>query len=96
MKKKPKKMVPFMTQLGIPLTKNSISMLLKEINTLNRINEGTNLLQYTNWLGKPITMVSISKFDFVMGGDHGQRKFRMVIKIIARSIDDDIVDHWVI
>jgi hypothetical protein len=48
-----------MTQLGIPLTKNSISMLLKEINTLNRINEGTNLLQYTNWLGKPITMVSI-------------------------------------
>ena len=31
-----------------------------------------------------------------MGGDHGQRKFQMVIKIIARSIDDDIVDHWVI
>ena len=53
------KKVPFMTQLGIPLTKNSISMLLKEINTLNRINEDTNLLQYMNWLGKPITMVSI-------------------------------------
>ena len=41
-------------------------------------------------------VIGIKKFDLVMGGDHGQRKFLMVIKIIARSIDDDIVDHWVI
>ena len=39
---------------------------------------------------------AIKKFDFVMGGDHGQRKFRMVLKIIGRAGDNTIVDSWVI
>ena len=50
----------------------------------------------TSCLGVHNNVLGITKFDLVMGGDHGQREFQMVIKIIARSIDDDIVDHWVI
>jgi hypothetical protein len=38
----------------------------------------------------------IHKFDFVLGGDHGQRQFRMVMKIIARAADDTVLDSWVI
>jgi hypothetical protein len=38
----------------------------------------------------------ICKVDIVIGGDHGQKKFRMVAKIICRNGNDDVIDSWVI
>jgi hypothetical protein len=38
----------------------------------------------------------VKRVDLVVGGDHGQRKFRMVVKIICRDISNKILDSWVV
>ena len=39
---------------------------------------------------------SIHNVDLVLGGDHGQKKFRMVMKIIVRKETMEIIDEWTI
>jgi hypothetical protein len=34
------------------------------------------------------------RIDFALGGNHGQQKFRMVMKIICRRDDMPIIDQW--
>ena len=36
------------------------------------------------------------KIDFMLGDDHGQSKFRMLMKVITRREDMSIIDHWVL
>ena len=38
----------------------------------------------------------LDNVDLVIGGDHGQRKFRMVLKIICRKEDMSVIDSWVV
>jgi len=38
----------------------------------------------------------INSIDLVLGGDHGQEKFQMVMKIICRDELQNIVDEWVV
>ena len=38
----------------------------------------------------------VKSVDIVLGGDHGQRKFRMLVKIILRDEDMKVICSWVI
>ena len=39
---------------------------------------------------------NISSIDIVMGGDHGQQKFCVVMKVIVRDMDHNRIDSWVL
>ena len=38
----------------------------------------------------------INSIDLVLGRDHGQYKFRMVMKIICRNEQMNIIDEWIV
>jgi hypothetical protein len=37
---------------------------------------------------------NINNVDLVLGGDHGQRKFRMVVKVVVRKVSMEAIDSW--
>jgi len=41
-----------------------------------------------------IMMNNIDDVDLVLGGDHGQRKFRMVVKVIVRKNNMETIKSW--
>lgn len=43
-----------------------------------------------------LRITDIDNVDLVLGGDHGQRKFRMLIKIIVRKQAMDVIDEWTV
>ena len=62
-------------------------------NIINAMSSSLSSRLYSNDEAKQ----NMRSIDIVFGGDHGQRKFRMVAKIIVRGeTESKIIDEWVI